>query len=152
MKRNNFCVGDKVKVNKKVTLRDIEENRFEGCQIGTMDFLKKASLSHFNNVYEVEEVSYFGNPMIDGWYINGKVLNIVNGPILDDKEKEYLKAVINPFRKKVEYIEKNVFSIDKEYIEIALESESIVLPNFKKGTMYKKMKSDKKYTLKELEL
>ena len=152
MKRNNFCVGDKVKVNKKVTLRDIEENRFEGCQIDTMNFLKNASYSNFNSVYEVEEVSYFGNPMIDGRYINGKVLNIVNGPILDDKEKEYLKAVINPFRKKVEYIEKNVFSIDKEYIEIALESESIVLPNFKKGTMYKKMKSDKKYTLKELEL
>ena len=152
MKRNNFCVGDKVKVNKNVTLGNIEKNFFEGCQRDTMNFLRKASDSNFNNIYEVEAVSYFGHPMIDGRFINGKVLTVVNKPILDEKEKEYLRAVIRPFRKEINYIIKNDFFEENEYIEIVLEKENIIFPNFEKGTMYKNMKPNKKYTLEELGL
>lgn len=152
MKRNKFQVGDIVKVNKNVTLGNIEENYFEGCQIATMNFLKKASNRNFNGVYEVEDVGAFGHPMIDGVFINGKVLTVVNKPILDEKEKEYLRSVIRPFRKEINYIIKNDFFEENEYIEIVLEKENIIFPNFKKGTMYKNMKSNKKYTLGELEL
>ena len=71
--------------------------------------------------------------------------------ILDEKEKEYLRAVIKPFRDRVKYIEKN-FDDDREYISINLNSDWLFFPCFKKGTMYKNMKIDKKYTLKELGL
>lgn len=69
--------------------------------------------------------------------------------ILDETEKRYLASVIRPFRDKVKAIEK--VSRDKEFIEIQLKEEvSMMLPYFKKGTMYKGMKKDKEYTLKEL--
>lgn len=151
MKINKFCVGDKVKINKNITLGDIEKDYFEGCQMDTMNFLKNASYSNFNIVYEVEGI-ISGLPIINGSTINSKVLTVVNRPILDEKEKEYLRAVIKPFRKEVVYIEKNNFSKDEEYIDIGLKSDTITLPNFRKRTMYKNMELDKKYTLKELEL
>lgn len=72
--------------------------------------------------------------------------------ILDAKEKEYLSAVIRPFKGRVDYIKK--FDITgKEFICIYLKNdEDIDFPYFKKGTMYKGMKPDKRYTLKELGL
>ena len=72
--------------------------------------------------------------------------------ILDEKEKEYLSAVIRPFKGRVDYIKK--FDItSKEFIRIYLKNdEDIDFPYFKKGTMYKGMKLDKRYTLKELGL
>ena len=79
---------------------------------------------------------------------------IYNCEVLDKVEKKYLSAVIRPFKKEIKYIRKNIFRlVDKyEYIEINLGREAIVFPNFKKGTMYKNMKPNKKYTLKELGL
>lgn len=74
-------------------------------------------------------------------------------PILDDVEKAYLSAVIKPFRKKVEYVYKKCLEISKrEYLEISLENGVISFPCFEKGTMYKGMEVDKKYTLEELGL
>ena len=72
--------------------------------------------------------------------------------VLDAKEKEYLSAVIRPFKGRVDYIKK--FDITgKEFICIYLKNdEDIDFPYFKKGTMYKGMKLDKRYTLKELGL
>lgn len=72
--------------------------------------------------------------------------------ILDKEEKEYLSAVIKPFRDKVEHIRKKYFGKD-EYIEIKLiGNNSGGLPDFEKNTMYKGMERDRKYTLKELGL
>lgn len=76
--------------------------------------------------------------------------------ILDKKEKEYLSAVIKPFRNEVEYIEKNSFArkIDKysEYIGIRTKRDFFHLPNFIPDTMYKGMELERKYTLEELGL
>ena len=75
-----------------------------------------------------------------------------NKPILDDAEKEYLSAVIRPFKDKVKYIRKRGTSRG-EYIEIGILNDSaIILPYFEKGTMYKGMEANKEYTLKELSL
>ena len=71
--------------------------------------------------------------------------------ILDDIEKEYLSAVIKPFRNKVKYIKKNHSNIG-EYITISVFSEFINFPYFKKNTMYKNMEIDKQYSLEELGL
>ena len=73
-----------------------------------------------------------------------------NKPILDDVEKEYLSAVIRPFKNRISDIVKRNFDSEKSYIAIHINSESFYFPYFKKGTMYEGMEADKKYTLKEL--
>lgn len=76
-------------------------------------------------------------------------------PILDDAEREYLSAVIKPFRDKVEYITKKTL-VYGEYIYIhirgQLYADDTMLPRFKKGTMYKGMKTNREYSLEELGL
>ena len=83
---------------------------------------------------------------------NDVYLCIKKEEILNKEEKEYLSAVIKPFRDDVEYIKKNDF-IKYEYISICVEKDNtIIFPNFKKGTMYKGMEINKEYSLKELGL
>lgn len=76
-------------------------------------------------------------------------------PILDDVEKAYLSAVIKPFRKDVEWIEKiERYYGGNEYIHITVKryEDCCELPTFKKGTMYKGMETNKAYTLEDLGL
>lgn len=75
------------------------------------------------------------------------------GPILDDVEKEYLSAVIKPFRKRVLSICKMDGACNEEYILISTKDNDYAsLPYFPRDTMYKGMKSMKNYTLEELGL
>ena len=94
------------------------------------------------------------------WTVFTGKLEIIKLPekILTEEEKEYLSNIIKPFRDRVIYIVKSVYT-PGEYIEMYLRhyddgcsSYSIVLPYFKKGTMYKGMELDKEYTLYELGL
>lgn len=83
--------------------------------------------------------------------------------ILSEKEKEYLKSIIRPFKDRVVSIEKRK-NINSEgtfyYIAIAIKSvvidcfsEAIYLPYFKpESKMYEGMELNKEYTLKELGL
>ena len=73
--------------------------------------------------------------------------------ILDEVEKRYLRDVIRPFRNKVESIAlAERYGTQCVYVAIDLKGDCINLPDFKRGTMYKNMKVNKKYTLKELDL
>ena len=75
--------------------------------------------------------------------------------ILDDVEKAYLSAVIKPFRKDVECIEKvESYYGENEFIHITMKKDEdcCELPDFENGTMYKGMETNKTYTLKELGL
>lgn len=74
--------------------------------------------------------------------------------ILDDAEKEYLSAVIRPFRNRADYIIKisGPLGSAKEYIFIRLDGDSVSLPYFKIGTMYQGMELERAYTLEELGL
>lgn len=76
------------------------------------------------------------------------------GGILDKVEKEYLGAVIKPFRDQIDYIEKYSFDDDeREFICIVFKDDnSFSFPNFKKGAMYAGMLPLKEYTLKEIGL
>ena len=78
----------------------------------------------------------------------------VKDEILDKAEKRYLRGIIVPFKDKVICIRKSKNLIEiLEYIAIELKGDSsICLPYFEPNTMYKGMKLDKKYTLKELGL
>lgn len=75
-------------------------------------------------------------------------------PILDKAEREYLKAVIRPFRKEVATISKfQTWDESSQYIYISMKDNHIAtLPVFPKGTMYKGMKGGKHYSLEELGL
>lgn len=73
--------------------------------------------------------------------------------ILDEEEKEYLEAVIKPFKDKVDCIVKlNCPYGRKQFISIMLGKEGIPLPYFEKESMYKGMIVNKDYSLKELGL
>ena len=72
--------------------------------------------------------------------------------VLDEAEKRYLRGVIRPFRDKVKYVKKFVFSTGDAKIDINVENWFICLPAFPKKQMYKNMEDDKKYTLEELGL
>ena len=45
-----------------------------------------------------------------------------------------------------------MFPAEKEFLQIQLNNDEIILPYFEIGTMYKGMKRGKEYTLKELGL
>lgn len=86
------------------------------------------------------------------------LLSEAKEPILDDKEREYLSAVIKPYKNYVTGIVKICNSYDKNryFIRIVSKNEGIIeyvdLPWFKGNTMYKGMINFKEYTLKELGL
>lgn len=90
---------------------------------------------------------------------NGLIIEIEKKrKILDKAEKEYLSAVIKPFKKRITAIYL-LDDVTYNFLEIILKrtdntnlDEILKLPCFKEGTMYKGMELNRKYTLKELEL
>ena len=114
--------------------------------------LTTSGLLYWSNASQMWERSRSIEELLIGQYEIIKT----SKPILDDKEKEYLSAVIKPFRNKVYTIAKYDDGDDNFYIQIAIKQnvyfEYIDLPYFKKGTMYKGMELKKEYTLEELGL
>lgn len=82
---------------------------------------------------------------------------IIKKPILDDIERRYLSNIIKPFRDRVVSIIKYDDYDRCEYIAIKYRNINgytgrMYFPAFEKGTMYKGMKANEKYTLEELGL
>ena len=88
--------------------------------------------------------------------LSGKfeVVNITKN-ILTEQERHYLSSVVKPFREKILHISK-LSSKDGESICIDIrydwEEDSIMLPKFAAGTLYKGMEIGMEYTLRELGL
>ena len=78
------------------------------------------------------------------------------GPILDDTEREYLKAVFKPFASRIKLVKKqrcNEMWEGMEYIKVLMkdpDGDTAEFPVFKSGTMYKYMSPNEAYTLDEL--
>lgn len=77
--------------------------------------------------------------------------------ILTKEEKEYLEAVIRPFRDRIlcvtkEWDMKFDRTVELEKIRIQMEDDNFIFPAFRKDTMYKGMELNKEYTLDELGL
>lgn len=71
--------------------------------------------------------------------------------ILTDKEREYLKEVIRPFRNEVYGVFKIHDSAENLYIDVEVVHDCVLLPSFPEDSaMYKGMKTGRRYTLKEL--
>lgn len=73
---------------------------------------------------------------------------------LNEAEREYLSAVIKPFKNRVKSINKVVYHNDLAFIRLTFdENDQIYFPHFRlKSGMYKGMKNNKDYTLEELGL
>ena len=72
--------------------------------------------------------------------------------ILDEQEKDYLSFVIKPFKNRIKYIEK-ITTLSKSYIHIVFKDEdTMTFPNFPYGTLYKNMRDNYRYRLKDLGL
>ena len=75
---------------------------------------------------------------------------------LTPKEREYLSFVFKPFVNDILYVRKRQSYVidDIEYIDVVTykggRTASMLFPDFKRGTMYKGMKPETKYALKEL--
>ena len=90
-------------------------------------------------------------------YVYKWLLSEYKEQILTDSERKYLLAIIKPFKNYVTGIIKNKDNYEKgkQYISIIVKRyshEFVNLPWFEENTMYKGMKENKKYTLKELDL
>lgn len=145
---NKFQYGDKVRVIKNGKCGIIKNlNNI------IPDYTENGIL---NQNYRVE---YIGNNIGDYDYYGCLELRLIerNVPNLDEEEKKYLNGIIKPFKKYVNFIEKlNYIEGEEEYIIIKINKngrmETITLPCFKINSMYKNMKINKKYNLKELDL
>lgn len=79
-------------------------------------------------------------------------------PILDDVEREYLKAVFKPFASRIKYVAKQRCEgiwVGMEYIKAFIKDpagDDARLPVFEEGTMYKGMTPNATYTLEELDI
>ena len=120
--------------------------------------------------YKDKDYGFFSTKFINGFLFNKCVSDVLfknvtweNSPIqfrddelLTHKEREYLSFVFKPFANDILYVRKRQSYVidDIEYIEVVTykggRTASMLFPYFKKGTMYKGMKLETKYTLKEL--
>ena len=141
-------IGTKVTFENSLTLVKTKCNRLENdMSLVYTDELTDLQNEGLGKIIKIEEPEY-------------RTVYEKEKEILDKEEKEYLSTVIKPFRNRVESIQKKYYS-GKEYIKIKIKSKTqnnssliddILLPYFKQGTMYKGMKLQKEYTLKELGL
>lgn len=150
-------VGDIVKLKKDTTLEKLTSNKWCGCQIATMKLLTNLSFENFNEPLKVVAVSdnhitvrYNGEEI----KIRKDIFEVIKeANILDDEEKRYLGEVVRPFKNRIRSITKmNSITECEQYIKIELCDCTLMLPYFKKETMYSGMEDEKKYTLKELGL
>ena len=176
---NKFKVGDKVRIKSVDEIRKIDKSLFGLKEETLKEMQGKVYTIYYifneDNVLELKEGKnryYFKSDFmekVNTFYktlpnnYSGK-LTIEKGQvvekeeekeILDEVEKEYLRAVIKPFRKKVVGIKKieSIICHYKECISISVLNENnIYLPYFKKDTMYKGMEERKFYTIEELGL
>lgn len=144
----------------------------EWCIKNNIQFKKVGTMPFLNPMYESQFVS-IGYYDIGGNYHecykgerlgDSDIENILSWldmehkeSILDCVERKYLSAVIEPFKRRVNYICKveSIMRSGSQFIRISIGTDyydSIFLPFFDSGTMYKGMEANKRYTLEELGL
>ena len=126
-----------------------EEFRIEGCSYTYK--LSKEGLSFWAFNSQEWILSSIIGKLLTG---ERKIIKIPK-PILNKKEKEYLSAVIKPFRDKVSLISKRS-NDNGQFISIEIDEKphnnNMFFPYFEEGSMYKGMEINKHYTLEELDL
>ena len=133
-----------VKLNQKFTC-DFTEDGVYVIREDKDNFLKVYSIKENGEEVKVDSVFFYIFLHHD--------LHLV-GDILDDEEKKYLEVVCKPFKDRIKHIRlRDFISPETLQLVISLDNlESIILPEFKLGEMYKGMNVGETYTLKELGL
>ncbi len=142
--------------------REMKETNLQHYKEDLKEIIKLNFDNPRNIVKKIREISGCQIEVKKGGYATDALLEWMGQPyekpILDEVEREYLSAVIKPYKNKVIGILKinDVYESNFQYIRIMVkihvEIENINLPWFEKNTMYKGMKANKKYTLEELGL
>ena len=129
---------------------------------------EKFMLKDFQHMYKLTEKGLmYWSDISQIWENSNAIGDLLTGdikiiklqkPILTNKEREYLSAVIKPFRDRVLHIYKFELSgyegigIDLKFPKVEKNEDAMTLPSFEIGTMYKGMELYKDYTLEELGL
>lgn len=151
----NMLMGEVIKVSSDGMLIKILKHTnkaYENAEYGAKNSKKRFLLiSEKRNFFKRLPNDFTGTLSVENGYI------VENKEILDKVEKEYLENFLRPFKEEVKEITKirKAFSFQNEMLHIGLKdigSYDIILPEFKKGTMYKGMELYEAYTLQELGL
>lgn len=149
-------------MKKKIKLRDLTKEQWDdwlriNCCVECSNCPAKGGSCAESD----DESVWINNKEIFNDKFLDKEIEIEVPDILDKKEKEYLSAVIKPFRDKIRFIAKQeelYYNAESIHITINVEIgdkqtiQTITLPYFLKNSAYKRMKLNKIYTLKELGL
>lgn len=153
-----------IKVGDLVKLRDdLEDKKYYG---GNYYCKREMKFEDFREVTFADRDGTFYLNRMGGFWYTIEMMAEVKRPcqykkiykrkeeILDKEEREYLSAVIKPFKDKVVGIEKKIDGLRDEYDYILFvmirNADNFNLPIFEKNTMYKGMELNRKYTLEEL--
>lgn len=150
-------------MKKEITYLELLQMVKEGKQPERIEYYGRV-FKYADNTYFEESVKehkyYLTNVLISNkeGYLAKERMFSYEVEILDEKEKEYLKAVIKPFRNRVKTIERRknkewerIVVFYKDYDDISDSVCSFMsFPMFIVGTMYRGMEIDKRYTLEEL--
>ena len=139
------------------------ENKMNGvAQLLGLVLEEEFKIEGFPDIYKLaSDGLVYWHPDLKEWIRSNLLLEVLTGKykiiksILNDKEKEYLSAVIKPFRDKVSLISKRS-NDNGQFISIEIEEKphnnTMFFPYFEEGSIYKGMEINKHYTLDELEL
>lgn len=149
------CFGDdELELVNKFTKADLKHGDKCTLKNGQVIFFDKTSNYSFNSIDE--QLKYFNDDVSIVKVerpVKYETLFERKEEILDEAEKKYLASVIRPFRDRTIYISK-IKKYSEEQIIMCIDGyyDFFKMPVFEANTMYKGMKLDEKYTLKELGL
>ena len=128
-----------------------------------MEWLVQKHISAYELVNDDKFLNMLGEKCVGIFDLNAAFIKWLDAeheekPVLDDAEKQYLSAVIKPFRKYVISLRLQDVGVTSNqrvtvfYNDYVFGRSSFALPTFKQGTMYKGMEVGRRYTLDELGL
>lgn len=144
-----------VKEKKKIKLRDLTEEQYEKWVKNNCGKTLCKDCPFFKVMCCVKNRCWVENKDLYSDKFLDQEIEIEDEPILAVEEKIYLRKIIEPYRDKVESIEKfgsEYLDSDNDFIVIHLEEDSISLPILNTSFKFNGMELNKQYTLKELRL
>lgn len=148
--------------------QEIKKYKWKEPKMTNAEYIQKNGWKFGEMYYEISDGCLC---IYKGWKLIGKAFNVSWKPeyafitwldeeykesVLDETEKEYLSAVIKPFKDRVIKIVKVRDTSWRENIEIHVKQGNdfhiVNLPKFGEGEMYKGMEAFHSYSLEELGL
>lgn len=127
-----------------------EEFKIEGHSGNVKYRLTEENLEYLSSCDHWFSISSTLNCLLNGEY---KAVKIPK-PVLDDVERKYLAGVIRPFRNRIKHFYKYPCANGncEAIAAITEDCDYLDFPRFKKGSMYKGMELNRKYSIEELGL